>query len=266
MLRTCLLLLALLLGLAAPSAWASEEVFVLDNGSTFRGQVIRATDDDVQVQLAGFGRNATVTLARNRIVTRFVPVDTSIRAETVRIPDADWTAESKEAGTAEAPAVDPPEGEDAATDEGGWPPPELPAVEPSLKDEGFFHRLARVAVLSMPPSLAGRVALGGLLFLALLMLVMLGCRLAEIENLGLGRSAVLASVMGVFLGADLLLHDTLLRADMATWVLPIQAALWLALAVPVLRCGLARSILLFAFVMFSLAVLLFTAGAILVTY
>ncbi len=266
MLRTYLLLLALLLGLAAPAARASEEVFVLDNGSTFRGQVIRATDDDVQVQLAGFGRHATVTLARNRIVTRFVPVDTSARTEKVRIADADWTAESKEADADEKPDTDPVEDEGAELEEEPATPPALPAVEPSLKDEGFFHRLARVAVLSMPPSLAGRLALGGLFFLALLMLVMLGCRLAEIENLGLGRSAILASAMGLFLGADLLLHDTLLRADMATWVLPIQAGLWLALAVPVLRCGLARSILLFAFVMFSLAVLVFTAGAILVTY
>mgnify|MGYP001812913423 FL=1 len=98
------------------------------------------------------------------------------------------------------------------------------------------------------------------------MIVTLGCRLAEIENLGLDRSTVLASLLGLFLAADLFLHDTLLRADTATWVLPIQAGLWLAVAVPVLRCGFARSVLLFAFVMFSLAVLVFTAGAILVTF
>ena len=263
MLRTLLLSLSILLASAAPAAWAVEEVFVLDNGSTFRGQVIRADEADVEVQLSGFGRNARVTLARTRIVTRFVPVDTSARTEKVRIADADWTAEAQEA---EVPPPVEPEGaaeEAHGTDDGT---PTLPAVEPSAKDEGFFHRLARVAMLSMPPSIAGRLALAGLFFVALLMLVMLGCRLAEIENLGLGRSAILASVMGLFLGADILLHDTLLRADVATWVLPVQAGLWLAMAVPVLRCGLARSILLFAFVMFSLAVLVFTAGAILVTY
>lgn len=263
MLRTTLLLCALLLALALPrAALAEEEVFVLDNGSTFRGHVIRANDDDVEVQLAGFGRNASVTLARARIVTRFVPVDTSPRTTKVRLPDADWTADSKEPVEETVVAA-----VEAPVEEGGFDAaPALPAEEPAARDEGFFQRLARVAVLSLPPSIPGRVALASLFFVALLMLVMLGCRLAEIENLGLGRSAVLASVLGLFAGANLLLHDVLLRADVATWVLPIQAVLWLAVAVPILRCGFARSVLLLAFVMFSLAVLVFTAGAILVTY
>ena len=270
MFRLCHLLLALacLAVLVAARAHAQEEVFVLDNGTTFRGEVVRANDEDVEVRLSGFGRNASVTLARARIVTRFVPVDARTLPEAVRLPDADWAAQStppddREASpTAAAPEPTP----DVGPEEAVPTTTDVPEVEPALRDEGFFHRLARVAALSLPPSAAGRIALAGLLFVALLMLVMLGCRLAEIENLGLGRSAVLATVLGLFLGADVLLHDPLLRADVATWVLPVQAALWLAVAVPTLRCGLARSILLFAFVMFSLAVLLFTAGAILVTY
>lgn len=256
MLRPVLLLLVLLLPLlAAPAAWAVEEVFVLDNGTTFRGQVIRSGDSDIQIRLAGFGRNASVTLATARIVTRFVPVDTTARTTKTALPDADWTADAQAAAAAPIETDTPVVLEQA-----------LPAEEPSTRDEGFFHRLARVAVLSMPASIAGRTVLGVLLFVALLALVMLGCRLAEIEELGLGRAAVLAALMGAFLVADIWLHEVVLRADRATWVLPVQAALWLTLAVPVLRCGFARTILLFAFVMFSLAVLMFTAGAILVTY
>jgi hypothetical protein len=78
--------------------------------------------------------------------------------------------------------------------------------------------------------------------------------------------AVLAVLLGGILGADVLWNREMLRADRAIWVLPVQGLGWLTAAMGILRESPGRVILLFAFVLFSLTVAMFTAGAILVSY
>ena len=92
-----LLLLLFLAGLA-DEARAAEEVFVLENGTVFRGYVVKAGDREIEVKLSGFGRAANVTLERSRIVNRFTPVLAS-RIEDKEPPAfEDWSAQAKKVG------------------------------------------------------------------------------------------------------------------------------------------------------------------------
>ena len=142
----------------------------------------------------------------------------------------------------------------------------LPGEEPSIRDESFFRRMARVIVLSIPQDIAGQFILGLLLFGALLSLVTLGARVAEIDTMGAARSVLLALLLGGFLTVDVWMSASVLRADRAIWIVPLQGLAWLTGAWVLTRCGFARAVLLFAFVLFSLAVVLFVSGAILVSF
>jgi hypothetical protein len=242
---------------AAPRSARAEELFVLDNGTVFRGEVLRETEDELVVKLAGFGRDARVTLEKKRIVRRSVtrytsgPLAVPTPTETVREPE--------EAG--ERPSLDArPTWIETSSAE------REPVVEPPIHGENFFQRLARVAVLGLPKEPAGRVVLGALLLIALLAIVGMGGRMAEIETLSLGRATFLAALLGAALAADVFWHSHLLRADRALWVLPSQGFAWLAAAVATLRENVGRVVLLFAFVLFSVAIVVFSAGAILVTF
>jgi hypothetical protein len=141
-----------------------------------------------------------------------------------------------------------------------------PEPEPSLQGEGFFARLARVAEMSLPREVAGRIALGVLLWFALLAIVVMGGRIADLETLTFGRAVVLSGLLGAFLAADVVLRGELLRADRASWVLPAQAVAWSAAAWAVLREDVGRIVLLLAFMLFSLSIVVFSAGAIVVSF
>ena len=246
------LVVLLLASLAQPAA--AEEVFVLDNGEVLRGWVVREDGDVLHVRLSGFMGEARVQIPSKRIVRRFLSVErTSDRPETPE-PD-DWARTAKH--VASVPDVVPHDNQSVH---------QIPAEEPSLKDEGFFRRVARVIVLSIPQDLAGRAILGLLLFGALLSLVALGARVAEIDTMGAPQTVALALLLFGFLAIDVWMYKEVLRADRAIWIVPLQGLLWLASAWGLARCGGARAVLLFAFVLFSLAVVLFVAGAILVSF
>ena len=243
-------LAVLVLAVAARRARAAEEVFVLDNGSVFRGHVLRQDEGRVEVRLAGFGRDSVLSIETRRIVSRFVPVRAAGPGEGLSTGIEDWSASARPTGdTAEPPTAEP-----------------LPAVEPGPKEEGFFQRLARVTSLSLPEDAGGRVVLAILVFVALLALVALGGRVAEVESMGLASATLLALLLGGFLAADIAFHAVFLRADRAAWVLPAQGVAWLAVAASLLRCEVPRVVLLFSFVLFGVAVGAFSAGAILVAY
>lgn len=237
---------------------SADEVVVLDNGTVLRGLAVRELGEAVVLRLTDVGgQGARVTIPHSRIVRRFVSVERGPpRQPAEHLPLVWERGDGATSLASEAPLW-----------AGNQPTPaDLPLEEPSAKAEGFFHRLARVAVLSIPRDLPGRVGLGGLFFIALLALVGMGGRLAEIETMGYAKASVLALLLGAMLYADILFHGELLRADRAGWVLPLQGVVWLGGALVVLREGLGRAVLLFAFVLFSLAVVIFTAGAILVTW
>jgi hypothetical protein len=252
------LLVCLLLSCVGLGAWAgaaqAEEIFILDNGEALRGHVVRQDDEAVRLRLVGVMGDATVDIPRARIKRRFVSVDPAHRP--AREDPTDWMAKARrvELSTGEE---DPGPRQPAFT---------LPEEEPSVGNEGFFQRLARVAVLALPPDHAGRTIIGLLFFAALLVLVLLGGRIAEIDEMGLGRATVLALLLGTVLVVDVWFHAEVLRGDRAVWILPIQGVLWLVVAMGLLRVGLGRTILLFAFVLFAVWVVVFSAGAILVSF
>jgi hypothetical protein len=243
-------------GVFAPEANADDEVLVLENGVVLRGTVVDETDRAVVIRLSGFGEDARVRVIRERIVRRF----TSVEARRSRRDEADlprdWSASA-------VPAESRPPLHLLTTPRGDA---DLPEEEPVREAEGFFHRMARVIVYSIPKDRATLVALGLLLFGALFALVSLGGRLAEIDSMGFSRTSLVALLLGVPLAADILFHETLLRADRATWVLPLQALAWMATAQWFLGCGLARATLLLSFVLFSLGVVIFSTGAVLMTF
>ncbi len=185
-LLACLLLACVGLGAWAGAAQA-EEIFILDNGEALRGHVVRQDDEAVRLRLVGVMGDATVDIPRARIKRRFVSVDAAHRP--AREDPTDWMAKARR--------VELPTGEE---DPGpGQPAFTLPEEEPSVGNEGFFQRLARVAVLALPPDHAGRTIIGLLFFAALLVLVLLGGRIAEIDEMGLGRATVLALLLGTIL-------------------------------------------------------------------
>ena len=246
------LVLVLLACLARPAA--AEEVFVLDNGEVLRGWVVREDGDIVQVRLSGFAGEARIKIPAKRIVRRFLSVER--RWERPQKPDPDdWARTAQH--VASVPEVIPHDEELLQR---------LPAEEPALKDEGFFRRMARVIVLSIPQDIAGRFILGLLFFGALLSLVVLGARVAEIDTMGAPHAVALALLLSGILAVDVWLYEEVLRADRAIWIVPLQGLAWLAAAWGLTRCGGARAVLLFSFVLFSLAVVLFVTGGILVAF
>jgi hypothetical protein len=126
--------------------------------------------------------------------------------------------------------------------------------------------MARVTVLALPSDPLAQFIVALLLYVAILALVGMGMRLAEIDSMGLLRNGLTALVLAGLLAADVYFHAELLRADRAILVLPAEGVGWMLSASFLLRCGFARSVLLFAFVLFSLALVVFAAGAILVTF
>jgi hypothetical protein len=255
------LIRALAAALVLLCAWAgtarADEVFELDNGMVLRGTSVRESATEVVVRLSGLSSEARVTVETARIVRRR-PGNMGRPAAPTGAPLARAT-DLPSSGGVDVPSLG------ART----WTPPTVeaePLEEPGAHREGFFERLRRVALMAMPNDIATRIALGTLFFAALLALVGLGGRLLEIEGLSLARTGVLAGALGVMVLSDALYRDMLLRADRAPWVVPAQAAVWLALTFGIVRCTVPKAVLLLAFLLFSLAVVSFTAGAVLVAF
>jgi hypothetical protein len=242
-------------------AWAgvaqADEVFELDNGMVLRGTPVKETGTQVVLKLSGFSDEARITVETARIVHRrpgnrgpgMGPAETTL----ARATDAPTS------GTSDVPRMG------TRT----WVPPSLEddtLEEPEVHHEGFFERLRRVALMAMPGDVGTRSALGALFFAALLALVGLGGRLLEIEGLNLPRALVLAGTLGLVVLSDTLYRETLLRADRALWIVPMQAAAWLGLTLALTRCGLGKAVLLLAFLLFSLSVVSFTAGSVLISF
>lgn len=269
--RLLLLLLAVLaLALLAGEARA-EEIFILDNGVVLRGRVAREGDGKVVIRLAGFREENTVTVRESEIARRFVNAGS-------RIPKSD--DESAEplpplpAGYPLPPSALPTTSQpDAGPDDTAATAPYQPTVldepiprgEPSLQSEGFFERLQRVTGLALPKSFEGLLLLAFLAFVVLTVLVEGGSRALGMKAPSLHASSSLGLLLGIFLAADFLMHDEILRADRAIWILPLQAAVWLVVARTALDAPLSKTVPLFAFVLFGSTCFMFFTGSLLVS-
>lgn len=234
----------------------AEEVFVLENGSVLRGTLLRETPDGLVIKLSGFfADDARVTVPASRVVQRYAsrqgPPPTVPRAPALAATDG-------VAGDArDLPYV-------AGSP---WTAPHLtldPLEEPPPQREGFFERMRRVGLMAMPGDRTSQCVLALLLVGAMTALVLLGARLLEVEGATLTRALLQASAATTLLVALVLYRDTLLRADRALWVLPAAAGAWLTLAWGSLRCSFGKAVMLLAFQAFSLSIVVFTAGAVLV--
>jgi hypothetical protein len=97
-----------------------------------------------------------------------------------------------------------------------------------------------------------------------LCLVGLGARVADLEGMTLGRNTVLALAFAGMVAANAYWADRVLRADVATWLIPAQLLAWVFLAAGTVRCGIGRAVLLLAFVVFTGSIVAFASGALLV--
>jgi hypothetical protein len=251
-----LLLVAFLALLVAASAARADEVFVLDNGMVLRGTAMSETKSQVVLRLTDFPDDARITVETRRIVQR--------RPGNVGKP-------TEVAVRPLLRATDTPHGDVGSVPRlsGPWKPTSVnvePLEEVAPTHESFAERLRRVVLLAMPQEFTSRVLLGALFFIALLALVGLGGRLLEIEGLNLLRSTLLTLLLGGMVIADVVYRDVLLQADSALWVVPAQVVSWLALVFATVRCTFGKSVLLLAFLLFSLSVVAFTAGAVLVAF
>ena len=98
----------------------------------------------------------------------------------------------------------------------------------------------------------------------MLCLVGLGGKMAELEGLTLARSTLLALLLGALVAADLAYGDSLLRADHASMILPVELLAWVGFSAALLKCGFGRAFQLLAFVLLAGAVVTFSTGAMLV--
>lgn len=259
MLRTLSsLAVVLLLTCVAVTAARADEVFVLDNGMVLRGTALKESPAGVVIRLADFVEDARVTVEPSRIVRRFTS-GTSGRS-TAPVPAMQWATDAPEYASQPPVTVAP----SSAFHPSVAPP--LPLEEPAPTQEGFFERALRLALMALPAQQGARVALTGLAFLALTVLVMLGGGLLEIEGLTLLRAGLVACAFGAFVLVNMLAADELLRADRAVWALPVQGAACCLLTWGTLRCSPTQVVLLLAFLGFSLSVLIFTAGAVLLSF
>jgi hypothetical protein len=255
--RFALAVLGALLALVAfARPAAAEEAIVLDNGTVLRGYVVHEDDTTILFKLAGVGTDNRLKIERKHVIQRFVTVD-----------PAKWSTLTKRS----IPGADPlPEPVDLAPSEEPAPPvlaslpPPLPAEEPDVQQESFFSRIGRRAVLAFPNDATSRALLATLGVLLLLCLVALGGRMADVQGLTLGKSTALGLLLGALLTIDVLFADTLLRADHAIVFLPLELLAWVSCAAMIVRCGFGRAFTLLAFVLFSGALVTFSAGATLV--
>ncbi|MDA1195718.1 MAG: hypothetical protein O2894_11105 [Planctomycetota bacterium] len=264
-LLTLTLLALSLLALAAPAAWA-DEVFVLDNDYVVRGQVVRETEDRLIVRLTGLMERNTVTLRRSEIVRRYEQGGPS-SPPVARSGDADKPASGGSDLAAQVPAGGMPR--TTRYDEVGavaiTPPTDDPRDgDPPLARENFGERLARVTRLAFPSSFEGRLLVALLLLVALATVVGGGARVLGMKSPSLHSSTSLGLMLGVFLLGDILMHEEVLRADRALWILPLQAAAWLGTARTVLDAPLAKVVPLFSLVLFVATCFVFLTGSLLV--
>jgi hypothetical protein len=256
--RLLLALLGALLALAALSRpAAAEEAIVLDNGTVLRGNVVREDEKTILFRLAGVGTDNRLTIERRHVTQRFVTVD-----------PAKWAALTKRSVPGSDPLPEPVEltgpAEPAAPALASAVAPPLPAEEPDAREESFFVRIGRRAVLAFPNDATSRALLATLGVVLLLCLVALGGRMADVQGLTLGKSTALGLLLGGLLTVDVLWADTLLRADHAIVFVPLQLLAWVSCAAVVVRCGFGRAFTLLAFVLFSGALVTFSAGSMLV--
>ncbi|MHC5010750.1 MAG: hypothetical protein ACYTG6_07330 [Planctomycetota bacterium] len=258
MTRPLALVAALFVVLALAAEARAEEVLVLEDGSVLRGTILKETPEVLVIRMSGLTEEVRLSVEKSRIVRRFTSTAPTMSLKPPLPEHPDWSANATPVDP--TPVSTPTPGPSAPA------PTDLPLEEPTVGSENFFQRLARVVVLSLPSDRTSQSALAMLLFVALLALVVMGGRLAEIDLMGWGRATLMAALLGAMLAVDIFFHEQTLRADRAVWMLPIQAVLWMLSALVLLRCGLARSVMLLAFVLFSLGVVAFSAGAILVTF
>lgn len=247
----------------APRAQA-EDAFVLDNGAVLRGTVLREDDKEIVFKLEGIGRDGRVTIEKSRIAQRFVTKDPHGPVVASKAPGAAGrTAEGEPAIVRYLPATGVHAPTDLAPMLVRMSP--LPDEEPAAKEENFFERTARRAILAFPKSPAMRSALVALAIALLLALVEIGGRMVDIDGLSLGKSTTLALLLGLLITLDVLSADTLLRADRAPLIILAELLAWIGCAAGILRCGVASAVQLLAFVLFSGALVALVTGALLVT-
>lgn len=256
---------AVLVGLVFGRSACAEEALVLDNGAILRGNVVREDPKVLVFQLSGTGADSRVNVERRRIVQRFVTVDPKAGLPGGQLVPAEVPLEA-------APSEVPKDGEFLLASLPGRPPvtqarraPPLPEEEPSAHQENFFERTGRRSVLAFPRDPAARAFLASLGLIVLLCLVGLGGRMADVDGLTLGRSTMLSLLLGGLILLNVLWADTLLRADRAPVLVPLQLLAWMGCAAGILRCGFARAFTLLGFVIFAGALVSFTAAVVLVS-
>lgn len=243
-----------LLALFARSA-RGEEAIVLDNGAVLRGTVVHEDATSLVFKLSGVGSESRITIALEHVAQRFVTVDPKAWATGSRAA----IAGAKERAAAEAPTPTP-----VAAASVGLAAATLPEEEPEADEEGFFHRTARRAEQAFPTDPGSRSLLAALAVVVLLCLVGLGGKLAELDNLTLGKSTLLALFLGGILAVDVSWGASLFRADKAAVVLPIELLVWVGCSAAVCKCGFARAFQLLGFVLLAGSLVTFSTGAVLV--
>ena len=210
-----------------------------------------------------------VTVARSRIVQRFVTVDPKVGLPGGRlVPEAGHVEGAPTEVLTDVTLASLPAATSTPT---GAPTlkirkvPAIPDEEPTARQENFFERSQRRAVMAFPRDPGSRAFLACLGLVVLLALVGLGGRMADVEGLTLSRSTLLAFLLGGLVLLNVLWADTLLRADRAPVLVPLQLLAWMGCAAGILRCGFARAFTLLGFVIFAGALVSFTAAVVLVS-
>ncbi|MDJ0975770.1 MAG: hypothetical protein QNJ98_15015 [Planctomycetota bacterium] len=252
----CLFAVLIALGALAWSApdASADEIFELENGVILKGYVMREEGDEITIRLTGFAKPSTVTVTKNRVRKRYA-ADLPTTSSSKLAPPV-YPTKTPGSGGIQASVRPPDLDED--------PLSELPADEPDIEDETFVGRFLRLAEVGLPETPHGKATIALLLLVVLMVLINGGARLADVDDLSFLSTLLLAGLLGGFLIADLLQYETLLRADRAIWVLPVQAVTWTVAARLLLGGSIGRSMLVFAFTIVSLLTVVFATGAVFV--
>lgn len=248
-------LVALVAAVLSAGRAAAEEALVLDNGAILRGTVVREEPDALVLRLSGVGSDAKVSVERRRIVQRFVTVEAGAPPSPapVRDPSPRPLPLPEPTRVVAAPVL-------AATFA-----PTLPEEEPRAAEETFLQRSKRRAAMALPSEPGPRAFLAAAALLVVLCLVGLAAKMADVQGASLGKTTLLAFLFCGMVTITWSWSDMFARADRATVLIPIQLLAWVGLAAAILRCGLGRAFHLLAFVLVSAALVVFSAGVVLVS-
>jgi hypothetical protein len=231
--------LSILLVLLLASQASADVVILVGNGTPLTGKIVQETETTVRFRIAGLADGSFVEIERSRIRMLW------------RDGERDGTPREEPSSSAAPPSVPRPAAPPGRrTGPGAQDPLPGPRSPEELRD-GYLQRL-RDRLRRLVPDSAPTASLT--IFLALLvgtLLLWIGGRLADTEDLGLPQCAVLSLLTMLLVIVDLYTAPTLARSPALVVAISAELVFWLLFVRILLHEALEKAVVLLAFLLLA---------------